>query len=226
QPGPTALLADQRQRADDMPRRLRVQADDAGAGPGEIRNQAIDRLEHQVHVDGRGDAVIAQRLADHRADRQVGHVVVVHDVEVHPVGAGFDNVFDFLAQAGEIGGKNAGGDQGGLLHGGGRAYNSGLIPIVPAKVSDYPAPPLEMLHQGKVRDIYAVDDDRLLIVASDRLSAFDVVLPDPIPGKGAILTRISTFWCPITCSMPTWPTLSAAASWPPSLPRAACWCDA
>ena len=51
-----------------------------------------------------------------------------------------------------------------------------------------------MIHQGKVRDIYAVDDERLLIVASDRLSAFDVILPDPIPGKGEILTRISKFW--------------------------------
>jgi phosphoribosylaminoimidazole-succinocarboxamide synthase len=61
-------------------------------------------------------------------------------------------------------------------------------------VSDYPVPPLERVHQGKVRDIYRVDDDRLLIVASDRLSAFDVVLPDPIPGKGEILTRISRFW--------------------------------
>jgi phosphoribosylaminoimidazole-succinocarboxamide synthase len=61
-------------------------------------------------------------------------------------------------------------------------------------VSHYPIPPLELLHQGKVRDIYAVDDERLLIVASDRLSAFDVVLPDPIPGKGEILTRISNFW--------------------------------
>jgi phosphoribosylaminoimidazole-succinocarboxamide synthase len=61
-------------------------------------------------------------------------------------------------------------------------------------VSHYPVPPLELLHQGKVRDIYAVDDDRLLIVASDRLSAFDVVLPDPIPGKGEMLTRISKFW--------------------------------
>jgi phosphoribosylaminoimidazole-succinocarboxamide synthase len=51
-----------------------------------------------------------------------------------------------------------------------------------------------LVHQGKVRDIYAVDDQRLLIVASDRLSAFDVVLPDPIPGKGEILTGISLFW--------------------------------
>ena len=61
-------------------------------------------------------------------------------------------------------------------------------------MSDYPTPPLELLHQGKVRDIYAVDDERLLIVASDRLSAFDVILPDPIPGKGEILTGISNFW--------------------------------
>lgn len=61
-------------------------------------------------------------------------------------------------------------------------------------MAHYPTPPLELIHQGKVRDIYAVDADRLLIVASDRLSAFDVILPDPIPGKGEILTRISNFW--------------------------------
>jgi phosphoribosylaminoimidazole-succinocarboxamide synthase len=51
-----------------------------------------------------------------------------------------------------------------------------------------------LIHQGKVRDSFAIDDDHMLIVASDRLSAFDVVLPDPIPGKGEILTRISNFW--------------------------------
>ncbi len=61
-------------------------------------------------------------------------------------------------------------------------------------MSHYPIPPLQLLHQGKVRDIYAVDDERLVIVASDRLSAFDVILPDPIPGKGELLTRISNFW--------------------------------
>ena len=53
---------------------------------------------------------------------------------------------------------------------------------------------LKRLRQGKVRDIYAVDDDHLLIVASDRMSAFDVVLPTPIPEKGGILTRMSNFW--------------------------------
>jgi phosphoribosylaminoimidazole-succinocarboxamide synthase len=55
-------------------------------------------------------------------------------------------------------------------------------------------PGLERIHQGKVRDIYAIDPEHMLIVTTDRLSAFDVVLPDPIPGKGSVLTRISRFW--------------------------------
>lgn len=55
-------------------------------------------------------------------------------------------------------------------------------------------PGLELLHRGKVRDVYALPDRRLLMVASDRLSAFDVVLPDPIPGKGEMLCQISNFW--------------------------------
>jgi phosphoribosylaminoimidazole-succinocarboxamide synthase len=54
--------------------------------------------------------------------------------------------------------------------------------------------PLPLLHRGKVRDVYALSGNRLLMVASDRLSAFDVVLPDPIPGKGEMLCQISNFW--------------------------------
>ena len=53
---------------------------------------------------------------------------------------------------------------------------------------------LPLLSRGKVRDIYAVDADRLLIVTTDRLSAFDVILPDPIPKKGAVLTAVADFW--------------------------------
>src|SRR5439155_1530641 len=53
---------------------------------------------------------------------------------------------------------------------------------------------LKLLGRGKVRDMYAVDCDRLLIVTSDRLSAFDVVLPDPIPDKGRVLNEMSNFW--------------------------------
>lgn len=53
---------------------------------------------------------------------------------------------------------------------------------------------LPLVHRGKVRDIYAVGDHHLLIVTTDRLSAFDVILPRPIPGKGEVLTRLTEFW--------------------------------
>jgi phosphoribosylaminoimidazole-succinocarboxamide synthase len=55
-------------------------------------------------------------------------------------------------------------------------------------------PELPLIGRGKVRDIYSVDDDHLLIVTTDRLSAYDVIMPDPVPGKGEVLTRISLFW--------------------------------
>lgn len=60
---------------------------------------------------------------------------------------------------------------------------------------------LSLLSRGKVRDIYAVDDEHLLIVASDRISAFDVVLPDPVPGKGQVLTAVSNFWFDNTAAL-------------------------
>ena len=53
---------------------------------------------------------------------------------------------------------------------------------------------LKLRSRGKVRDIYDIDDQHMLIVTTDRLSAFDVILPDPIPGKGRVLTRVSNFW--------------------------------
>ncbi|MBM3343003.1 MAG: phosphoribosylaminoimidazolesuccinocarboxamide synthase [Betaproteobacteria bacterium] len=53
---------------------------------------------------------------------------------------------------------------------------------------------LPFLHCGKVRDLYAVGDDKLLVIQTDRLSAFDVILPVPIPGKGRVLTELSNFW--------------------------------
>lgn len=65
-------------------------------------------------------------------------------------------------------------------------YHTGLLSSLP------------LIHQGKVRDCFAIDDDHMLMVASDRLSAFDVVLPDPIPGKGEMLTRLSNFWFGLT----------------------------
>ena len=53
---------------------------------------------------------------------------------------------------------------------------------------------LNLINRGKVRDIYDLDEDHLLIIASDRLSAFDVILPQPIPGKGEVLTRVANYW--------------------------------
>jgi phosphoribosylaminoimidazole-succinocarboxamide synthase len=61
--------------------------------------------------------------------------------------------------------------------------------IFESSVPGYP-----LIGRGKVRDIYSIDDDHLLIVTTDRLSAFDVVMPDPVPGKGEVLTQISLFW--------------------------------
>lgn len=55
-------------------------------------------------------------------------------------------------------------------------------------------PELPLLGRGKVRDIYSIDDAHLLIVTTDRLSAYDVVMPEPVPGKGRVLTQISLFW--------------------------------
>lgn len=64
-----------------------------------------------------------------------------------------------------------------------------MPPILQTRLTSLP-----LLHRGKVRDIYAVGADKLLVVQTDRLSAFDVILPDPIPEKGRVLTRLSHFW--------------------------------
>jgi phosphoribosylaminoimidazole-succinocarboxamide synthase len=68
-------------------------------------------------------------------------------------------------------------------------------------LSESNLPGLTRVHRGKVRDVYALPEQRLLMVATDRLSAFDVILPDPIPGKGEILTEMSNFWFAMTASI-------------------------
>jgi len=65
---------------------------------------------------------------------------------------------------------------------------------VPAALYQSSIKSLPLLARGKVRDMYAVGDDKLLIVASDRISAFDVILDDPIPGKGQVLKELTDFW--------------------------------
>jgi phosphoribosylaminoimidazole-succinocarboxamide synthase len=69
-----------------------------------------------------------------------------------------------------------------------------FMPSVPAVALTTSIPELTLLRRGKVRDVYAVDDERLLIVATDRLSAFDCILPNAIPRKGQVLTQLSRFW--------------------------------
>src|SRR5580765_4342946 len=64
----------------------------------------------------------------------------------------------------------------------------------PTTISESEIPGLRLLHRGKVRDVYEVDKDRLLLVATDRISAFDCVLPTLIPHKGEVLTQLSAFW--------------------------------
>src|SRR5436309_11047822 len=64
-----------------------------------------------------------------------------------------------------------------------------VAPVLETSFSD-----LKLLRRGKVRDVYEVDEDRLLIVATDRISAFDCVIPTPIERKGEVLTSISRFW--------------------------------
>ena len=66
--------------------------------------------------------------------------------------------------------------------------------IAPDTLFESQVPGLPLIGRGKVRDIYSVSDEHLLLVATDRLSAFDVVMPDPVPGKGRVLTQISLFW--------------------------------
>jgi len=74
------------------------------------------------------------------------------------------------------------------------AYFYPFAPKMTEPLYESRVPSLSLRHRGKVRDIYDIDDRHMLIVTTDRLSAFDVVMNDPIPGKGAVLTAMSTFW--------------------------------
>src|SRR5690606_9571519 len=101
-----AAFLDQLQRTVDVLSRFRVESNVAGTGFDEVTNDAVHRANHQMHIDRRGNAVFAQCRTHHRADGQVRDVMVVHDIEVHDVCACGENRVDFLAQTGEVGGKN------------------------------------------------------------------------------------------------------------------------
>ncbi|MGH2411022.1 MAG: phosphoribosylaminoimidazolesuccinocarboxamide synthase, partial [Chloroflexota bacterium] len=83
---------------------------------------------------------------------------------------------------------------------------------LPAPLLDPRVPGLPLLYEGKVRNIHPVGEDRLLLLASDRLSAFDRVLPMGVPDKGRILTQLSAFWFGRTAHLV--PNHLISASWP------------
>ena len=85
-----------------MAARFRVKGNVGRASFNKVADDAIDRFHHQMHIDGRGHAVFAQRLADHGANRQVRHIVVVHHIEVNDVGASGEHGIDFGAKAGKV----------------------------------------------------------------------------------------------------------------------------
>ena len=91
-----------------------MEGDIGCTGFDEVADDAIDRADHQVHIDRRRHAIFAQSAANHRANGQVGHVVVVHHIEVDDVGTRGQHLVDVLTQSGEIGGENGGGNSVGL----------------------------------------------------------------------------------------------------------------
>ena len=88
-----------------MPARLGMKRDVARPGLRKIRNDAIDRLDHQVHINRRFNAVVAQCLANQRPNRQIWYEMIVHDVEVNDFGPGIEDSLNVIAQSSEIGGK-------------------------------------------------------------------------------------------------------------------------
>ena len=93
---------------------LGMDGDDVGAGLGEGVEERVDRRDHQMDVERLG-GVRAERLHHRRADREVGHEMAVHHVDVDPVGAGLVDRAHFLAEPGEVGGEDRGGDQGAAM---------------------------------------------------------------------------------------------------------------
>ena len=80
-----------------------MEGNNTGAGLGKLRHQAIYRLNHQMHIDGRGNTIVTQRLTHHRPDRQIRHIVIVHHIKVHYVSTGGQYLVHIFAQTGKIG---------------------------------------------------------------------------------------------------------------------------
>ena len=100
-----------------MVARFRMEADERGTSLGEIGHQTVHRLHHQMHVDRRFDAVLAQGLADQRTNGEIRHVMVVHHIEVHPVRPGSEHGVHIGAKRSEVRGQDGRGDDGRLTGG-------------------------------------------------------------------------------------------------------------
>jgi hypothetical protein len=109
--GLAAAVLDELEGAVDVVGGLGVEGDVGGTGVDEVGDGGIDGADHEVDVDGGGDAMVAEGLADHGADGEVGDVVVVHDVEMDDVGSGLEDVVNLLAELGKVGGKDGRGDE-------------------------------------------------------------------------------------------------------------------
>ena len=83
-----------------------MKADHAGTGISKHTDERVDGLNHEVHVDGRRDAVVAKGLTHHGTNREIGNIVIVHDIKVHPVGARGQYLLHLLAETREISRKN------------------------------------------------------------------------------------------------------------------------
>jgi hypothetical protein len=90
------VLANEFDGAVDVARGLRMKRDVGGPRCGEVGHDAVNRLDHEVHVDGRRDPVLAQCRADERPDREVRHVMIVHHIKVHEVRASGEHGVDLL----------------------------------------------------------------------------------------------------------------------------------
>ena len=88
-----------------------VKSNISGARFGEHLNQGIDRLHHQMHIDWRGDTVIAERLTHHRSHRQVRDIVVIHNIEMHHIRPSLEHGIYFIPQPGKVSRQNRRGDQ-------------------------------------------------------------------------------------------------------------------
>ena len=106
QAGLATLIVDKADRSMHVAAGLRMKSNITGACLREIGNDAVDRIDHQMHIDRRLDAEVFQGLANHGSNGQVGHEVIVHDIEMHDVGTGLDHCIDIVTKAGEISRKN------------------------------------------------------------------------------------------------------------------------